>query len=124
MNALESLLNQISYLYSIFDISIRLLKMMKKETCLRNLNIAPTMVSIILVITIGWQEVCGQIRIITPRWPFKCENGPGAFPHATDCQRQYDQYLQYISLFFRSNSKNFFSFFPTFKNFVMCFLMK
>merc|ERR1711997_227938 len=28
-----------------------------------------------------------KITIVTPTWDYQCDNGVGAFPHATDCQR-------------------------------------
>merc|ERR1712173_413547 len=44
---------------------------------------------IILIIELMLREnfVSAKIRIVTPKWQFKCENGPGAFPHESDCQR-------------------------------------
>ena len=38
-----------------------------------------------------------KITIVTPTWDYQCDNGVGAFPHATDCQRQDDPY-KYLAM--------------------------
>ena len=47
---------------------------------------------IILIIELIFRENCvlAKISIVTPKWQYKCEDGPGAFPHESDCQRQDD----------------------------------
>ena len=46
---------------------------------------------IVVELILNENVVSAKIRIVTPKWNFKCIEGPGAFPHESDCQRQDDK---------------------------------
>ena len=44
-----------------------------------------------IILILSFVIVTIQSIIVTPTpWDFQCDNGPGTYPHAIDCQRQDD----------------------------------
>lgn len=46
---------------------------------------------LVIIFVFKCDLIACKIRIVTPKWDYKCEDGEGAFPHASDCQRQDDR---------------------------------
>ena len=47
--------------------------------------------STLVVLLISVLKITHQKTIVSPTpWGYQCDKGIGAFPHATDCQRQDD----------------------------------